>query len=118
MPSAPWSTRKRRRGRTPLLLGLLVSAGSVVVGQEIPSSAPPIPTAAAAPPSGLVGKCTSCLGSLGGMVSGCAKGCCNSAFGKLINGAFQPIEMATGGVIPAPCPGPNDPSKQAGGAGG
>jgi hypothetical protein len=40
--------------------------------------------------------------------------------GQLINGALKPLELATGGVIPAPCPGPHEPSHQktGGGSGG
>lgn len=113
MARASRSTSILRKCRTGVVLGLLVSVGSLAVAQEVPEvpSAPPIPTATPAPATGFIGKCTSCIGSLGSMVGGCAKGCCNTPLGKLINGAFQPIEMATGGVIPAPCPGPNDPSK-------
>ncbi len=102
---------------TLAVLGLVTLIGRATFAQDIPT-APPIPTAipAAAPaaPTGFIGKCTSCVSSIGG----CFKGCCNTPLGKLINGAFQPLEMATGGVIPAPCPGPNDPSKHGAGAGG
>ena len=96
---------------TLAVLGLAIFVVRATFAQDIPS-APPVPTAVPAAPTGFFGKCTSCVSSIGG----CFKGCCNTPLGKLINGAFQPLEMATGGVIPAPCPGPNDPSK--GGAGG
>ena len=48
-------------------------------------------------------------------MSGCKQRCCNSPLGTLINGAFKPLNFATGGVIPTPCPGPNQPSNKPGG---
>ena len=115
MSNLAWSKSSRRTFGVLAAPMLAILIGQCAFAQDIPSvpSAPPVPTAAPAAPAGFMGKCTSCISSLGG----CFKGCCNTPLGKLINGAFQPIEMATGGVIPAPCPGPNDPSKKGGGGG-
>ena len=112
MSNRSWSTNFPRAWGTSSVLGLVILIGHTALAQDIPP-APPIPATAPAAPAGFIGKCTSCIGSIGG----CFKGCCNTPLGKLINGAFQPIEMATGGVIPSPCPGPNDPSKHGGGGG-
>ena len=108
------------------ILGLTMVVASAAVAQT-DTSAPPVPTTAsaataatsAAPAAtGILGKCTSCLGSIGGGLGSCCKSCCGTPLGELINGAFQPLKMATGGVIPTPCPGPNDPSKGGAAAGG
>lgn len=108
------------------ILGLTMLVASPAVAQT-DTSAPPAPTtssaasaatSAAPAATGILGKCTSCLGSIKGGLGGCCKSCCGTPLGQLINGAFQPLKMATGGVIPTPCPGPNDPSKGGAAAGG
>ena len=80
---------------------------------SVPAAPPPVPAA-----PGVGGKCASCIGALGSMLSGCKQHCCTTPLGKLLNGLVQPIEFATGGVIPAPCPGPNAPARKPDDTGG
>ncbi len=89
----------------PVLVMLALPA---VAAAQAAAVAPP-----AAPPS-FASKCTSCVSSLGGILASSKQSCCSSPLGALINGAFQPLKFATGGVIPSPCPGPGEPSHKPG----
>ncbi len=112
-----YSLRNRVILRHGMLLACIccwVCGANRSFAQSVPATLPAVPPAA--PPAvGFAGKCASCVGSLGGMLSGCKQRCCNSPLGTLINGAFKPLNFATGGVIPTPCPGPNQPSNKPGG---
>ncbi len=121
MSQLPGPTNYLRNCGTSVVLGLTVAVGLTALGSSALAQAPPYPTSVPsvpptvpAAPTGFIGKCTSCISSIGG----CFKGCCNKPLGRLINGAIKPLEMATGGVIPAPCPDPDEPSKHGDGAGG
>ncbi len=109
------STNSRWNLGTFVVLGLVTVVASTALAQAPPIPATPaVPQAVPAAPTGFLGKCTSCVSSLGG----CFKGCCNKPLGRLLNGAVKPLEMATGGVISAPCPDPDEPSKHSDGSGG
>lgn len=107
-------SRSQPRTVVVTLASRLASLASVaimtctVLAQTEPTVVPP-PTPHA---SGVIGTSVAGVTALGGMLSNCKACLCNSALGRLLNGAMKPIEFVTGGVIPSPCPGPNQPANK------